>query len=1387
MVGDHDDTPDREEKIKALKCYPCDICNKKFYRRSNLKRHAAQHELGFYCHHCNDPKPHPSSAALAEHVSRFHPSDTTGGGIGPSAVFDPEWKIVKTSETHSKTFQKIRTSYDVELQHVEHVEPTFEHFDTVFTTLLGQVVPHSEATDYVSITFDSDTLDFPIPLHYTKVANLNAATLFDTFSRSLNSNQNFRLDSGLRVSVDHVRMPSGSGGGQRRKYVGEYSSFDAALKSKRSIIRIREDDDHLCFPSAVAMAIERYKCYKTSDEEHEFNLIRRAYAAKTPRGRAVERLKELARNILKAAGLTAGPCGVPEIAAIQKTLPDYQINVYNGRGGDALIYRGPKASRKLYFMLDEVKKHYHVITSLKGWYTFPYRCEECGKFYEVKFLHRCKSTCWECRRVHDRVPPERPLKYCENCDRTFSSTRCYENHRSLQGSDQVTVCDTLKKCPDCGSVDHRNHHHCGVYCSKCGSHYRPDDDTAHECYITVKSLKKLKDRKFIFYDIESMLVPLEPGSKSRLNSQHVPNMLIAYRVCEKCADAGCFGGVKGCTYCGEHRFKGVNCITEFLEFVFNGENRGATCVAHNSQAYDSLFIFRALRKEGKDVDIRCKGSKLLEISVKHTDIRFIDSLNFLLAGLAQLPTMFSLKERKKGFFPHRFNVPENQNYIGPYPDKKYYGVNELRGGVSDVTGELVGPIADFEKFYNTTKDKTFDLQEELYQYCSSDVLILRDACLKFRMDFIETTGIDPLVRHLTLSQLSMDFYRSALMKPETIGRITENSHFQQRRQSARAMQWLHYKQEQLGRKLTMKSNKGEKKIDIYYVDGYDEETKTVYEFLGDFYHGNLSTYKPEDVNTKLGRTMGQLNRSTHERLNRIKALGYKVEYIWEKDFLKDEAMQEFAKTHKIVTPLAPRDCLYGGRTNALKLKHDVKPGEKIYYDDFISLYPSILKYERFPTGHPEIVLEKFKPLDEYFGLIKCKILPPTDLYIPVLPQKGKKLVFSLCRSCGDDPQQAGCTHTDEERALIGSWCTPEVKEAVDRGYQILEIYEVWDFKNSSRYNATTREHGLFSKYVDTFFKLKLQHSGWPPGCESEAGKDAFIEKILRTEGVKLKKSEIRKNPGLRTMAKLLLNSFWGKFGQKSNMSKKKVVSSRAQLLELFTDPAIVVNSIVEQDDTDESLLVSYTNSEEFVEGGQATNVVIASFVTCWARLKLYGLISKLGTQCLYFDTDSCIYLARGDGTDYIPPRGEALGQLKSELSPGNYIVNFCSSGPKSYSYVLKNPEGGFKSKVVLKGISLTYGNSKVARYDNILEKIERYVESGDNSPSVFYETENFFYRSPNFQLFMTNLQKHFRVTYDKRLICPDFSTLPYGFRSSKRKISALKSDKALPLKKRKLR
>ncbi|WAQ94993.1 hypothetical protein MAR_007464, partial [Mya arenaria] len=54
----------------------------------------------------------------------------------------------------------------------------------------------------------------------------------------------------------------------------------------------------------------------------------------------------------------------------------------------------------------------------------------------------------------------------------------------------------------------------------------------------------------------------------------------------------------------------------------------------------------------------------------------------------------------------------------------------------------------------------------------------------------------------------------------------------------------------------------------------------------------------------------------------------------------------------------------------------------------------------------------------YEGLIKCKVLAPTRLHIPVLPMKCYgKLMFSLCRSCTEAFQQRSCEHTQARLKL----------------------------------------------------------------------------------------------------------------------------------------------------------------------------------------------------------------------------------------------------------------------------------------------------------------------------------------------------------------------------------
>ena len=125
--------------------------------------------------------------------------------------------------------------------------------------------------------------------------------------------------------------------------------------------------------------------------------------------------------------------------------------------------------------------------------------------------------------------------------------------------------------------------------------------------------------------------------------------------------------------------------------------------------------------------------------------------------------------------------------------------------------------------------------------------------------------------------------------------------------------------------------------------------------------------------------------------------------------------------------------------------------------------------------------DKKKELDlsRYFGFAKCTVLPPHGLFHPVLPYRhAGKLTFPLCASCVTEEMSKPflertpvCTHTDSERQLVGTWCTPELLKAIEKGYTVVCVHEVWHF-------LTTRR-GLFKDYVNTWLKIKEEASGWP--------------------------------------------------------------------------------------------------------------------------------------------------------------------------------------------------------------------------------------------------------------------------------------------------------------------
>ena len=126
----------------------------------------------------------------------------------------------------------------------------------------------------------------------------------------------------------------------------------------------------------------------------------------------------------------------------------------------------------------------------------------------------------------------------------------------------------------------------------------------------------------------------------------------------------------------------------------------------------------------------------------------------------------------------------------------------------------------------------------------------------------------------------------------------------------------------------------------------------------------------------------------------------------------------------------------------------------------MSLYQYMYKYFNCPVCHHVIhagdVYKDKEACLRMDGLIKCSIVPPKRLYHPVLHFRANhKLMFCLCRTCVLTSNTGECCHkTDEQRDLNGTWVTDEVRLAVQKGYRILEVYELYEYV--PRYDAQTQ-------------------------------------------------------------------------------------------------------------------------------------------------------------------------------------------------------------------------------------------------------------------------------------------------------------------------------------------
>ena len=1231
---------------------------------------------------------------------------------------------------------------------------------------------------------------------FQAIRDLNIEEIWGIFGRVCQSNAEFTIDDTLAVDVVYISLPRGSRDDSSSSENEDlYDDYSNKLHSK-SILRIK-NNDNLCLPRAIVCGEVYTRRIDSIEWKAEWSAISH-HLRETQTNKAKQFCFEAGVTVPEAG------CGPEEFVTIQKYLLNRNIFliIYDavtfGKGVEP-IFNGSNTSihenlntdnfKTIYILYSKIKNrgHFDLILNLLGLHPRRIYCKACNVLYKSLLSHKCGNICQFCF-IHSKSPcaGEESVE-CRDCKRSFSNQTCFNRHKipgsvsnKMNKKSIKSICDVVKFCSTCARLitNVKGEHSCGIkFCNMCKKKHGYNS----LCYIQPITEPATKKRKsyhpeslFIFYDFETRQDEIYDTS----SCIHRVNLCVAQFCCEDCFTVSDSNVL--CSYCGvrEHVFEGKMALKEFLDLVLREKSlfKNIICLAHNAKAFDAQFILKYIVDhsdryfKNKDFpSVIMNGRNIIKLQIGRT--KFIDSINYMPMKLADLPTAFGLKEIKKGYFPHLFNSVENENYIGTIPDEKFFSPDTMS----------VNEHIDFTQWYNTFKanNSIYNLKNELIKYCKQDVDILRRACMNFRSIFLKY-NVCPFTESVTIASACSVLFRKNFLKNETIGIIPTVGYAQTGENSQEAISWLLCIERDQGKTIIHAGRSREYvlteglRVDGFLPPSKENEKGTVFEYYGCYFHGcPMCFVSNRNARLKDRSTFNERYEATLIKAGKIKSYGYKLVEIWGCAFKlllkKRSELNLYLENHPLSKGIKinPRDAFFGGRTGNIVTHYNVREGERIKYVDVCSLYPYICKRGKFPLGHPEIFIgeqckdlcgEDFKDFGKNVeGLVKCAILPPRNLFHPVLPVKmHNRLLFPLCRTCCEILNQLPCTHNDQkQRIFIGTWVSEEIKKAIEKGYKIIQVFAIWQYK-TLQYDD--RNDGLFTEYVNTFLKMKQEASGYPSNIITAEEKLAYIKNYKEKEGINLDSKNIIYNPGLRSVAKLCLNSFWGKFGQRGNLLRTSIIHDYDSLVKLFGDPEIDICQILS---ANENILYVTSEYKTEVESGSPTsNVVVAAYTTAQARLLLYNYLEKLEKRVLYYDTDSIIFTSTVDDT-YEPPVGPYLGDMTNELECyglDSYIETFVSGGPKFYGYRVKSSDGGFHDVCKVKGIRLNYQNSKKINFNTIVDFIKN-RQAPDNSIVLKYKS---IARTKLHDVITREDTKTCSVVLKKRRFVSDTLSYPFG-------------------------
>lgn len=216
--------------------------------------------------------------------------------------------------------------------------------------------------------------------------------------------------------------------------------------------------------------------------------------------------------------------------------------------------------------------------------------------------------------------------------------------------------------------------------------------------------------------------------------------------------------------------------------------------------------------------------------------------------------------------------------------------------------------------------------------------------------------------------------------------------------------------------------------------------------------------------------------------------------------------------------------------------------------------------------------------------------------------------------------------------------------------------------------------------------------------------------------------------GLSEILKLLMNSIYGKFGQNKN---------REEIW--FSDDFNLNTRFYFKWGSGQY----YVNTKTFFKKSVFSNLLIASYITAYARSHLYNLMKQCYNP-LYVDTDSCFSVKKLS-------EGNGLGDVKLE----SIGVNFISLQPKVYIYKKESDDIVVKAKGFPKKI---FDKFNVEHTDVVLAYLKNVGVKIENATKF---KKLLFNLSKNKQPFDTPASIKFLTSqYNKRIVVSTGKTYP---------------------------